>query len=254
MAFLKPKDKSYCFWSHTSSGSMKISERLRQLRITHGDPIHRGILQYKYCECEYIIKSLLITHWHPLNSVQGNQAIQNLKILAQFDQHLFYRFTCKPCNKPPQGSSVCPFRSSGRMVPLAEPALSVRFWKKRKWNNDFRTLELNIQPYWTIGNAKNHCVQSVGHGWFTCFLSHPSTVRTWANDLGIRSNQNDLGRQRIYSDPALSWLGRPLHHQISHESSHIIHIPSPWFKTLARIFLSSTYIQGPLQPNSSTSQ
>lgn len=142
MAFLKPKEKSYCFWSHISSGSMKISERLRQLRITHGDPIHRGILQYKYCKCEYIIKSLLITHWHPLNSVQGNQAIQNLKILAQFDQHLFYQFTCKPCNKPqpntttqkekvhpppPQGSSVCPFRSSGRMVPLAEPALSVRF-------------------------------------------------------------------------------------------------------------------------------
>lgn len=84
MAFLKPKEKSYCFWSHISSGSMKISERLRQLRITHGDPIHRGILQYKYCECEYIIKSLLITHWHPLNSVEGNQAIQNLKILAQF--------------------------------------------------------------------------------------------------------------------------------------------------------------------------
>lgn len=81
-----------------------------------------------------------------------------------------------------------------------------------QWNNDFRTLELNIQPYSTIGNAKNHCVQSVGHGWFTCFLSHPSTVRTWANDLGIRSNQNDLGKQRIYSDPALSWLGRPLHH------------------------------------------
>ena len=124
--------------------------------------------------------------------VQGNQAIQNLKSLARFDHQFFHQFTCKPCNKPqpniiiqkkkevhpppPQGSSVCPFRSSGRMVPLAEPALSMEglkwtqsfslqrtecetmFQLKRK--DDFRTLEMNTQPYSTIGNARHHCLVS----------------------------------------------------------------------------------------------
>ena len=126
-----------------------------------------------------------------LDLVQGNQAIQNLKSLAQFDRQFFQQFTCKPCNKPPpntitqkkevhppppQGSSVCPFRSSGRMVPLAEPALSMEGLKwtqsfslqrtesetmfQLKRNHDFRTLEMNIQPYSTIGNARNHCLVS----------------------------------------------------------------------------------------------